>query len=88
MKIYFRNDLEKTCFEHYMYYGDFKALTRRTTSDKISYDKAFHIDKNPKCDEHQRGLASLVYKIYDENSAGTVTHTETSKWNLRLDLKT
>ena len=33
-----------------MAYGDFKHLTRRTASDKILYDKAFDIAKNPKYD--------------------------------------
>ena len=33
-----------------MAYGNFKDLTRRTTSDKILRDKAFDIAKNPKYD--------------------------------------
>ena len=33
-----------------MAYGDFKDLPRRTASDKALHDKAFNIDKNPKCD--------------------------------------
>ena len=40
-----------------MAYGDFEDLTRRTASDKILRDKAFHIAKNPKHDEYQRRLA-------------------------------
>ena len=43
--------------------GDFKDLTRRTTSDKILHKKAFNIAKNPKYDGYQRGLASTVYKF-------------------------
>ena len=43
-----------------MVYGDFKGLTRRTISDKVSCDKAFNIAKNPKYDGHQRSFASLV----------------------------
>ena len=39
-----------------MAYGDFKDLARRTTSDKILRDKAFHIAKNIKYDGYQRGL--------------------------------
>ena len=50
-------------------YGDFKDLTRRTTSDKILRDKVFNIDINPKYDEYQRGLASMVYKFFDKKSA-------------------
>ena len=54
-----------------MAYGDFKDLTRRTTSDKILCDKAFNIAKNPKYDGHQRGLASIVYKCFDKKTSGS-----------------
>ena len=47
-----------------MAYGYFKDLTRRTASDKILHDKGFNIAKNPKYDEYQRGLASMVYKFF------------------------
>ena len=39
-----------------MAYGDFKYLTRRTASDKISRDKAFNIVKNKKYYRYQRAL--------------------------------
>ena len=42
--------LDKTCFQHYMGYGDIKDVPRRTTSDKIFLDKAFDIARNPKHD--------------------------------------
>ena len=54
-----------------MAYGDFKDLTRRTASDKILHDKALNIAKNPKYDEYQRGLASLVYKFFDKKTSGS-----------------
>ena len=44
-----------------MAYGEFKDLKRRTFSDKVLRDKAFNIAKNPKYDEYQRGLASMIY---------------------------
>ena len=44
----YKNELDKACFQHDMAYGDFKDITRRTASDKISRDKAFNIAKNPK----------------------------------------
>ena len=53
-----------------MAYGDFKDLTRRATSDKISRDKTFIIAKNPKYDGYQRGLASMVYKLFDKETSG------------------
>ena len=51
-----------------MAYRDFKALTRRTASDKILRDKAFNITKNPKYDGYERGLASMVYKCFDKKN--------------------
>ena len=66
----YKNELDKACFQHGMVYGDFKYLARRTTSDKILRDKAFNIAKNPKYGGYQRGLASMVYKFFDEKSKG------------------
>ena len=53
-KYIYRNDLDKACFKHYMAYGDFKDLKRRTQSDKDLKDKAFEIVTNPKYDGYQR----------------------------------
>ena len=49
-----------------MTYRDFKDSTRRTASDEMLGDKAHNIAKNPKYDGHQRGLASMDYKIFDK----------------------
>ena len=62
----YQNELDKTCFQHDMSYGDFKDLTRRTSSDKILRDIAFDTAKSPKYDGYQRGLASIVYKSFDK----------------------
>ena len=51
-----------------MAFGDFKDLKRTTFSDKILRDKAFNIAKNPKYDGYRRGLAYMVYKLFDKNS--------------------
>ena len=51
-----------------MAYGDFKDLTRRTTSDKILRDKAFEIAKSHKYDGYQGVLASIVYKYFDKKN--------------------
>ena len=64
-----KNELDKVCFQHDMAYGDFKDLKRRTASYKILWDKAFNIAKNPKYDGYQRGLAYMVYKLFDKKSA-------------------
>ena len=46
-----------------MTYGDFKDLPRRAASDKVLSNKAFNIAINPKYDEYQHGLPSIVYKF-------------------------
>ena len=65
------NELDKACFQHDMAYGDFKDLKRRTQSDKVLKDKPFTIASNPKYDGYQRGLASMVYTLFDKKSKGT-----------------
>ena len=47
-----------------MAYGDFKELARRIASDKVLRDKAFNIAKNPKYGWYQKGLASMLYKVF------------------------
>ena len=33
-------------------------------------DKVFNVAKNPKHDDYQRGLASIVYKFFDKKFSG------------------
>ena len=68
--VIFKNKLNETCFEHYMGYN-FKDLKRRKQSDKVLKDKTFVLANNPKYDEYQRGLASMVYTFFDKKSKGT-----------------
>ena len=67
----YKNELDKTCFQHDKAYGDFKDLKRRAFSDKFLRDKAFNIAKNPKYDGYQRGLASMVYNFFYKKSKGS-----------------
>ena len=60
----YKNELDKTCFQHDMAYEKSKHLTKRTKSDKVLRDKAFKIASDPKYDGYQRGLASMVYKFF------------------------
>ena len=57
--------MDKACFAHDAAYSDSKGLAKRTQSDKILKDKAFDNANNPKYDGYQRGLASMVYKLFD-----------------------
>ena len=44
----YKNELDKTCFQHNMVYGKSKDVVKRTQSDKVSRDKAFEIASDPK----------------------------------------
>ena len=61
-----------------MAYGDFKDLNRRTFADKVLRDKAFNIAKDPKYDEYQRGLASMLYKFFDKKNSASSIKNENS----------
>ena len=56
----YKNELDKSCFQHDMAYGDFKDLPKRTAADKVLRDKAFKIESDQKYDGYQRGLVSMV----------------------------
>ena len=62
-KIY---SLDKTWFHYDMEYEDLKYLPRKTISEK---DNTFNIDKNPRYDGYQEGLASMVYEFFDSKVA-------------------
>ena len=64
----YENELDKACFQHIMTYGDFKDQPSQTESDKVLRDKAFYIVSNPEYDKYQHGLASIVYKSFDDNA--------------------
>ena len=69
--IFNQSDLDVGCFQHDMTYGSYKDSAKRTESDKALRDKAFKIASNPRCDGYERELASIVYKFFDNKSAGT-----------------
>ena len=72
----YRNELDKAGFQHDMAYGKSKDLAKRTQSDKVLRDKAFKIASDPKYDGYQRGLASIVYKLFEKKSNGGDVATE------------
>ena len=81
----YKNELDKACFQHDMAYGNFTDIARRTASDKILRDKAFNIAENPRYDGYQRGLASMVYKFFDQKSAGSgIDNNNEIKQNMQL----
>ena len=81
----YKNELHKACFQHDMAYGKSKDLVERTQSDKMLRDKTFQIASNPKYDGYQRGLASILYKFFDEKSSGSGIINE-SNYQLAIEL--
>ena len=58
----YKNDLDKAGSEHYLVYGKYKGLSKRTKSDKILKNwnwnfKTFEIASNPKYNGYQGRLA-------------------------------
>ena len=49
-------------------------------------DKAFNIAKNPTCDGHQRGLASMIYTFFDKKSA-SLTDKSVSGSGVNIEVK-
>ena len=64
-----QNKLDKACFQLDIIYGDFKDLSRILAPDKRLYDKGFDIAIDPKYNRYHYGLASMVYILFNKNSA-------------------
>ena len=67
------NELVKASFQH--------DLINRTEADNVLRDKVYDIGSNPKYDGYQRGLAGIVYKIFDKKSTGNGITRNTTKSN-------
>ena len=83
----YKNELDKACFQHDIPYGKSKDLAKRTQSDKVLKDKAFKIASDPKYDDYQRGLASMVYKFFDKKSSGRVLMIQIIRWQMNFIIK-
>ena len=59
---FYRNELDRACFQHDMTYGDFKDLGRRAAWDKILRNNT-NIAKNPRYDGYERGLVQWFINV-------------------------
>ena len=64
LKYIHKNELDKPCFAQDDAYSDSKYLAKTIISDNILKDKAYKNAINPKYDEYQEGLVSVVYKFF------------------------
>ena len=53
-------------------------------TDKILRDKAFKIGGDPKYDNYQRGLASMVYIFFDKKSGGSGVATTEPNYHQKI----
>ena len=61
----YKNEFDKTCFQHDAAYSESQDLTKRTQSDKVLKNKMMKLQTY---DEYQRGLASIVFKFFHKKS--------------------
>ena len=56
-----KKELNKAGFAHGVAYSDSEDLAKKSIPDKSLKERAYEIAINPKYDEYQRELASMVY---------------------------
>ena len=66
-----KNRLDAACFQHDSAYAKYKDRLNRRKSDFVLKRKALKIALNPKVKGYQRGLASMVYKFFNERTKGS-----------------
>ena len=66
-----KNKLDAACFQHDSAYVKYKDRPNRKKSDIVLKNKALKIAMDLKINEYQRGLASMVYKFFDEKTKGS-----------------
>ena len=66
-----KNRLDAACFQHDSAYAKYKDRLNRKQSDIVLKNKALQIATDPRVNGYQRGLASMVYKFFNERTKGS-----------------
>ena len=66
-----KNRLDAACFQHDSAYANYKDRLNRRQSDIVLKNKALKIATDSRFNGYQRGLASMVYKFFNERSKGS-----------------
>ena len=66
-----KNRLDAACFQHDSGYAKYKDRFNTKQSDNVFKNKALNIATDPTVNGYQRGLASMVYKIFNERTKGS-----------------
>ena len=67
-----KNRSDAACFQHDSAYAKYKDRLNRKQSDIVLKNKALKIAADPRFNGYQRGLASMVYKFFNERTKGSV----------------
>ena len=63
--------MDAVCFQHDSAYAKYKDRLNRKQSDIVLKNKALKIETDPRVNGCQRGLASMVYKFFNERTKGS-----------------
>ena len=66
-----KNRPDAACFQHDSAYAKYKYRANRRQSDTVLKNKALKIATDPRVNGYQRGLASMVYKLFNERTKGS-----------------
>ena len=75
----YQKELDRAYFKDDMAYRNFQDFPRRIAADEVLHNKAFNIPKNIIYDGYQRGIASMVYKLFDKNTVRDLTYASYAK---------
>ena len=76
-----QNRLDAACFQHDSAYAKYKDRANRRQSDIVLKNKALKIATDPRVNGYQRGLASMVYKFFNERTNGSGINLQANSLN-------
>ena len=76
-----KNKLDAACFQHDSAYAKYKDRLNRRQSDIVLKNKALKIATDPRVNGYQRGLASMVFKFFNERTKGSGINLQASSLN-------
>ena len=86
LKHIYKIESDKAGFVHDAAYSGSKDLAKRTISDKILKDRAYINAINSKYDGYQRGLASMVYRIFEKKTGSRAIATSKARTSVIEEL--
>ena len=76
-----KNRLDAACFQHDSAYAKYKDRLNRKQSDIVLKNKALTIATDSRVNGYQRGLASMVYKFFNERNKGSGINLQANSLN-------